>query len=352
MRLALVSDAWAPQVNGVVRTLTMLRDGLIARGVEVEMVTPDGFDTVPCPGYREIRLAVAPGRTMRRRLDSFAPTLVHVATEGPLGWAARRWAMREGVPLTTAFHTRFPDYLAVRTGLSAELFWPALRRFHGPGKAVLAATPGLVEELHARRVGRPFLWSRGVDLRLFTPAGPRHPAMADVPHPIQLNVGRVAVEKNLDAFLSLPTPGTKVVVGDGPALAALRRSYPEVLFLGAMTGAELAAAYRSADVFVFPSRTDTFGLVMIEALASGVPVAGYPVPGPLDVIGRDGLGPSGTWVQPVGALHPALDQAIAAALTCGGPGCVTAAADFSWDRCVTQFLEMASAASVPRDEAA
>ena len=290
MRIALVSDAWAPQINGVVRTLATTVDGLRARGFDVTTITPDMFVTMPCPGYREIRLAVLPGRRMRAMLNAVRPDSVHIATEGPLGWAARRWCKQRQVPFTSAFHTRFPDYLAVRTGLSADLFWPLMRWFHAGSRAVLASTPRLAEELRGRGIANVRIWSRGVDLGTF---GRRHTVprvMANLPRPIMLYVGRVSTEKNLPAFLGLPVVGSKVVVGDGPAFGALKDKYLDVSFLGTLQGRELAAAYAAADVFVFPSRTDTFGLVMIEALACGLPVAAFPVQGPLDIVGADGKG--------------------------------------------------------------
>ncbi len=327
MRIALVTDAWMPQVNGVVRTLATTVERLRARGNIVETITPDLFGSVACPGYPEIRLALGAGRAVVRRLDAFAPTAVHIATEGPLGWAARRWCLKTGMPFTTSFHTRFPEYLAVRTGLPAAWFWPMLRRFHAPAGAILVATPRLAAELARHGLTNSRLWSRGVDLGLFDAARGPHPAMAALPRPVQLCVGRVAVEKNIEAFLSLDAPGSKVVVGDGPALAALRARFPAAHFLGAMAGATLASAYAAADVFVFTSRTDTFGLVMIEALASGVPVAAYPVQGPLDVIGD----------APVGALREDLGEAISAALACLPNDCVAYAREFSWDRCTDQF---------------
>lgn len=328
MRIALVSDAWRPQVNGVVRTLSTTVDRLRAMGHAVETVTPDGFSTIPCPSYPEIRLALRARAGVARRLGRFAPDAIHIATEGPLGWAARRWCLAEGAPFTTSFHTRFPDYVAVRTGLPASWFWASLRRFHGPAAAVFAATPTLEAELRGRGFARIHRWARGVDLSLFGPDGARLPEVAGLAGPVLLHVGRVAPEKNIEAFLTLPVAGTKVVVGDGPALGLLRRRYPDALFLGALQGERLAAAYRSADALVFPSRTDTFGLVMAEALACGTPVAAYPVPGPLDVIGEGGGG----------ALHANLAKAVARALRLDRAACAEVGRGFDWDRCTRQFL--------------
>ncbi len=264
MRIALISDAWVPQVNGVVRTLQATVAELRARGHQVDTFTPDQFRTVPCPGYPEIRLAMAPWREIGRRLDALAPHAIHIATEGPLGWAARRWCLRREQPFTTSFHTRFPDYLALRTGLAAERFWPVVRRFHAPAVAVLVATPRLADELAAHGLSRTRPWSRGVDLSAFGPDGPTLPLADGLPRPLLLSVGRLAVEKNLGAFLSLDRPGTKLVVGDGPARAGLEARYPDAVFTGTLTGAALASAYRAADALVFPSLTDTFGLVAVE----------------------------------------------------------------------------------------
>lgn len=327
MKIALVSDAWTPQVNGVVRTLTTTAEQLCRLGHEVTWFTPDKFRTVPCPSYPEIRLAFAPGRDLRRQLDMAGADAVHIATEGPLGWAARRWCLDRRLPFTTSFHTRFPDYLALRTGLPARLFWGPLRLFHRPATRILVATATLEDELRRNGLGPCHRWSRGVDLSLFRPDGDTLTELVDLPRPILLHVGRVAPEKNVEAFLMADAPGTKVVVGDGPALADLRRRYPSARFLGSLHGERLAAAYRSADVFVFPSRTDTFGLVMIEALASGTPVAAYPVPGPLDVITPD-----------VGVLHDSLATAIAGALGLDRAVCAAAGQAFSWAHSTREFL--------------
>jgi len=349
MRIALATDAWHPQVNGVVRTLGATVVELDRRGHEVELITPERFMTVPMPGYNSIRLAMAPRFSVRKMLDAFQPDIVHIATEGPIGWSARGWCMAHGAPFTSAFHTRFPDYAAVRTGLSAERFWPIMRRFHKPSRAVLAATPSLEAELQARSIGPTRRWSRGIDRWLFRPDGETHQAYADLPRPILLSVGRVAAEKNLDAFLEAKTGGTKVVVGDGPALDAMRARYPDVLFLGALAGEELASAYRGADCFVFPSRTDTFGLVMIEALACGLPVAALPVPGPLDILGVEGRGADGDMPATVAALDEDLDLAIAKALRLDRSAAAVFGARFSWERATDQFeAALRSALEAPR----
>jgi glycosyltransferase involved in cell wall biosynthesis len=326
-RILIVTDAWTPQVNGVVRTLQSVRTQLVDMGHAVDVIGPERFATLPCPTYPEIRLAMVSSRAIGRRIADFAPDAVHLATEGPLCLAARRWCLRHGVRFTTAYHTNFPDYVQSRTGLSAEWFWPYFRWFHGPASAVLTSTPSIRAGLHRAGIHQTHHWGRGVDLSLFSPAGPAHPAYADLPRPILLHVGRVAVEKNIEAFLALDHAGSKVVVGDGPARAALQARYPEAHFLGLQTGGALAAAYRGADCLVFPSRTDTFGLVMIEALASGTPVAAYPVMGPVDVL-----------TPQVGAMDERLDEAVAQALILDRAACAAYGSRFSWRRSAEEFL--------------
>ena len=338
MRLALATDAWFPQVNGVVRTLSATVAELDRRGYETELITPQRFLTVPMPGYSSIRLAMAPRFGLRRMLDAYEPDIVHIATEGPIGWSARGWCLSRGVPFTTAFHTRFPEYASVRTGISAERFWPIMRRFHAPSRAVLVATESLSRELADRGIGPACRWSRGIDHWLFRAKGDRHPEMENLPGPILLNVGRVAPEKNLEAFLDAGVPGTKVVVGDGPALAELRQRYPHVVFLGALSGEMLAAAYRSADCFVFPSLTDTFGLVVIEALASGLPVAAYPVTGPIDILGAEGRGCDNDLPKPAGLLDENLTQAIKGALQLDRDAAAALGARYTWEAATDQFL--------------
>lgn len=339
MRIAIATDAWIPQVNGVVRTLVITVRQLMERGYEIELIVPDQFLTIPLPGYSEIRMALAPGMGTRRTLGAFAPDVVHIVTEGPIGWSARRWCMQNNVPFTTAFHTRFPDYASVRTGLSPDWFWPIMRHFHAASQAVFVSTGRLKDELTARGIGAARIWSRGIEAEQFHPDGPSHPRLADLPRPLMLSVGRVSSEKNLDAFLSLGGAGTKVIVGDGPALAEFKRKYPTAVFMGALQGEELASAYRAADVFVFPSRTDTFGLVMIEALACGVPVAGFPVLGPLDIIGAEGRGTDGQLSERVGALHDDLAVAIHEALSADRRAAAHYGHSFDWDICTDQFLE-------------
>lgn len=338
MRIAIATDAWFPQVNGVVRTLAATVAELDRRGYEVELITPERFRTVPLPGYRTIDVAIAPRFSSRKLLHAFKPDVVHIATEGPIGWSARGWCKAHGVPFTTAFHTRFPDYAAVRTGISAERFWPIFRRFHKDSRAVLVASASLEAELAQRGIGQTRRWTRGIDHWLFNPHGGRHAALAGLPGPILMNVGRIAPEKGLDDFLSLDVPGTKVVVGDGPALDTLRRRYPAAVFLGALAGQELASAYRSADCFVFPSRTDTFGLVVIEALACGVPVAAYPVSGPIDALGAAGRGVDSDFPATIAALDNDLEAAIGRALRLDRQAAALFARRFSWDVATDQFV--------------
>jgi glycosyltransferase involved in cell wall biosynthesis len=338
VKIALATDAWHPQVNGVVRTLATTVAGLRANGHEVEVIEPSRFWTMPCPTYPEIRLSLACARQVRKMLDGWQPDAVHIATEGPIGWAARSWCVRNGRGYTTAFHTRFPDYVSIRTRIPVEWMWKVMRRFHGPAERTFAATLSLAEELNSRGLERTHIWPRGVDLDQFNPKVPPHPALAGLPRPILLNVGRVAPEKNIEAFLELEIDGSKVVVGGGPALDRLREEYPDVLFLGPKHGAELASVYAGADVFVFPSRTDTFGLVNIEALACGLPVAAYPVPGPADIVGPGERGIHGGKAR-IGALDEDLATAIRRALTADRAAAAKEATHYSWERCTGLFFD-------------
>lgn len=281
MRIALVSDAWLPQINGVVRTLMRTMEELKELGHEIQVFSPDLFRNLPCPTYSEIRLAVLPARRLATLLNAFQPCAIHIATEGPLGHAARRYCLARRLPFTTAFHTRFPEYVKARTGLPLGAGYSVLRRFHAPSGGVMVATPSLEHDLAERGFRNLKRWTRGVDTTMFRP---RDKNFLKLPRPIHLYVGRVAVEKNVEAFLKLDLPGSKLVVGSGPQLGELQRRFPDVRFAGPKQGEDLARHYAAADVFVFPSRTDTFGLVLLEALASGLPVAAFPVPGPLDVI--------------------------------------------------------------------
>jgi glycosyltransferase involved in cell wall biosynthesis len=345
MKLAIATDAWAPQVNGVVRTLTETISRLKAQGHEVEVVAPDRFMTIPCPGYSEIRLALAPRYGVRKTLGTFRPDIVHISTEGPIGWSARAWCLKHNVPFTTAFHTRFPEYVAARTRLSPDFIWPIMRTFHKGSRAILTATQSLRDELESRGIHPTQLWSRGIDHNVFHPDQQVHPGLQHLTKPILLSVGRVAVEKNLEAFLDADVTGTKVIVGDGPARAHLEARYPDAVFLGTRHGAELASIYASADVFVFPSKTDTFGLVMLEALACGVPVAGYPVQGPLDIIGAEGRGAHGTLNQAIGCLKTDLAEAIKGALSLSRTHAAEYGAQFCWNICTDQFVNGVTKAS-------
>jgi glycosyltransferase involved in cell wall biosynthesis len=326
LRLLVVTDAWAPQVNGVVRTLEILGRDLAAMGHEVDYATPEGRFTMALPTYPEIRLAVFPRRSLERMIDEFQPTAIHIATEGPLGWSARAICLRREIPFTTSFHTRFPEYVNARFPfISESLVYRGLRRFHGPATAMMVATQTLQHELESHGFTNTRIWSRGVDVDLFQPLPG---ALLPFERPIWLYVGRVAVEKNLEAFLALDLPGTKVIVGEGPAREGLAQKYPEVQFLGAKIGEDLVRHYSASDVFVFPSKTDTFGLVMLEALACGVPVAALPVPGPLDVIDSD----------VVGVLDNDLAAACRGALNLSRDDCRAYAITRSWRACTEQFL--------------
>ena len=324
-RILIVTDAWYPQINGVVVTLGHLKRNLEAIGVAVSMLTPAGFRTVPMPSYPAIRLALATPQAVEVLIAAALPAHVHIATEGPLGLLARRYCLRHGLTFTTSYHTRFPEYLRSRLPVPVSWAYSWLRRFHNAGTGTLVATRSLADELSARGFRDLRLWSRGVDTDLFRPDR-RLPL--DLPRPVFLYVGRVAIEKNLPAFLDLDLPGSKVVVGDGPALAMLRARYPTTTFLGQRSGEDLASIYASSDVFVFPSRTDTFGIVLLEALASGLPVAAFPVTGPADVL-ADGKG---------GVLSEDLRAAALAALSVSREEARAKALAHGWAACARLFL--------------
>jgi glycosyltransferase involved in cell wall biosynthesis len=333
MKILVATDAWHPQVNGVVRTLGHVAREARALGAQLEFLTPGEFWTLPMPSYPEIRLALPGPGDVERRLARLLPDAIHIATEGPLGHAVRRVCMKRGLPFTTSLHTRFPDYLAQRLPVpvrwTCDVTWGWLRRFHSAGAAVLAATPTLGAELSTRGFKNVKLWPRGVDATLFRP---RARGALDLPRPIFLTVGRLAVEKNVEAFLKLDLPGSKLVVGDGPARAQLAKAHPDAVFLGARDGEALAEIYAAADVFVFPSRTDTFGLVLLEALASGVPVAGFPAAAPRDVIGQK-IGQA-----PVGRLDEDLRRACLEALECSRADCRDFALSMTWAASARIFL--------------
>ncbi len=325
MRILIATDAAAPQTNGVVRTYERLSRELSEQGVEIVFLTPHDFPTLACPGYREIRLAIPNFKAARRIIDSRRPELIHIATEGPVGWMARGACLRWSRPFTTSYHTKFPEYAAALIGLPADPVYRVVRRFHRPSAGVMVATSSLAESLKRRGFTRLLRWTRGVDTDLFRP---RNIRLFGADSRVFLYVGRISKEKNIEAFLKADLPGRKVVVGDGPQLQMLRRAYPDALFTGPKSDAELAQCYASADVFVFPSRTDTFGLVLLEAMASGLPVAAYPVTGPLDLVK-----PGET-----GVLHEDLGQAARAALTLDRAAARAHALTFSWKAAAELFL--------------
>ncbi|MFL6661908.1 MAG: glycosyltransferase family 4 protein [Rhizobacter sp.] len=325
MKIALVTDAWLPQVNGVVTTLLELQEGLWSRGHEVVVIEPSGFRRFACPGYREIELAWRPGRRLADMLDAAAPDAIHIATEGPLGSAARAHCLRRGLAFTTAFHTRFPDILASALHIPERWGYAWFRRFHAPSAGVMVPTAGMRGILQHHGFANLRTWSHGVDLKLFQPM---EGADLGLPRPVFLYVGRVSYEKNLEAFLGLDLPGSKVVYGVGPLLERLRREHPEVHWRGVVPRAELVRVYSAADVFAFPSRSETFGLVMLEAMACGTPVAAYPVPGPLDVLGdSDG-----------GVLHADLRVAALRALDVPRERAIARAHAFDWNAVCEQFI--------------
>lgn len=326
MRIALVTDAWLPQVNGVTTTLSRCVHEIESLGHTVNVISPDLFRNVPCPRYPHIRLALAPRFKLRRMLSELEPQAVHIATEGPLGLAAHGWCRAHRHPFTTAFHTRFPEYLRAYARIPPGWTYAALRWFHGRAERTLVPTQSMQDELRERGFHEVVLWSRGVDTELFRPEG------ADfygLPRPIFLYCGRVAVEKNIEAFLAAELPGSKVVVGDGPAREQLERRFPGVYWAGFRHGEDLARHYAGADVFVFPSRTDTFGVVMLEANACGLPVAAYPVTGPVDVV-IDGV---------TGVLREDLGAACRKALTINRQICREHAESLSWSACAQQLFD-------------
>lgn len=331
MNIVIVTDAWSPQINGVVRTIARTRDELVSFGHRVEVIGPDRFRTIPCPSYPEIRLSLFPGVKLRRLIESAQPDAVHIATEGPLGLAARAWCLKKGFSFTTSFHTQFPEYVKLRTGIPLSISYRWMRWFHGPAATVMVATPTLRQRLEAWGFRNLGMWSRGVDTTLFRP---RAKLFLDSPRPIFMYMGRVAVEKNIEAFLKLELPGTKYVVGGGPDLDMLKKKYPLTRFPGFKTGEELARHLAAADVFVFPSLTDTFGLVLIEALACGVPVAAFPVQGPIDII-ENGV---------TGCLDRDLRTAASKALTLDPERCRRQALLYTWEACTRQFLAHLEAA--------
>ncbi|MGZ8240593.1 MAG: glycosyltransferase family 4 protein [Methylobacter sp.] len=326
LRIAFISDAWHPQINGVVTTIEKTCSTLKRSGHQINLITPDQFKTIPCPTYPSIRLAYACNRKLKRLLDEFNPQRIHIATEGPLGMAARRYCLNRNLAFTTSFHTLFAEYVNLRFKIPVSWGYGFLRWFHAPAKKVMVATHSVESDLVARGFKNTLMrWSRGVDPDFYHP---RDKAFLSLPRPISLFAGRVAIEKNIDGFLSLSIPGTKIVVGDGPQLKELKTKFPETVFVGFQTGEPLAQYMAAADVFVFPSRTDTFGIVMLEALASGLPVAAFPVNGPVDVITSD----------KVGRLDENLKKAITEALQLDANDCRNYALNYSWANCTGQFF--------------
>jgi glycosyltransferase involved in cell wall biosynthesis len=325
MRVLVATDAWHPQVNGVVRTLTSLSQSARRLGVDIEFLTPDGFRCIPIPTYPGLRLALPRRREIARRIDVAKPDAIHIATEGPIGHAVSGYCRRHGRPFTTSYTTRFPEYISARAPIPQSWIYAALRRFHAAATVTMVATPSLMTELRERGFSNLGMWTRGVDTDLFRPD---RAIELDFARPIFVSVGRLAVEKNLEAFLSLDLPGTKVLVGTGPEEAALKRRFPDAKFLGLLENGTLAAHLAAADVFVFPSRTDTFGVVQLEALASGVPVAAFPVTGPKDVVGG----------HPVGVLNENLRVACIEALGISRAACRAFALSRSWENSARQFI--------------
>jgi glycosyltransferase involved in cell wall biosynthesis len=340
MRIMLVTDAWDPQVNGVVRTMKRVITECEEMGHTWDIVSPNGFKTIPLPTYSEIKLAFGAKKIIEERFLEFEPDAVHIATEGPLGWAARAVCLRLKFPYTTAYHTRFPEYIAARFFfLPTWMGYMYVREFHKYSGRVMVATASMRDELAAQRFKNIIPWSRGVDTDLFHPAkrkDDRGP-FAGMKQPIWLNVGRVAVEKNIAAFLETDLPGTKVVVGDGPQLDALKLKHKDAHFLGVKQGEELAACFANADCFVFPSLTDTFGLVILEAMAAGTPVAGFSVPGPRDLIPGSNAG----------AVNDDLRIACEEAIKCSREATRAYAETYSWRACAEQFIDNLEPLPVP-----
>jgi len=336
MRIIIVTDAWYPQVNGVVRTYETTHEYLTAHGHDVSFITPLMFRSLPCPTYPEIRLALFPGRKVAQVIEEAQPACIHIATEGPLGLAARKYCMKRDIPFTTSFHTKFPEYVKARTGLPLSIGYKMVKWFHGPSKTIMVATQSIEDELNEWGLSNISRWTRGVNTEVFKPADDKS-LLDQLSRPISVFVGRVAVEKNLEDFLKLDLPGTKLVVGDGPQRAEMEKKYPDAVFVGAKEGDELASYYAASDVFVFPSRTDTFGLVLLEALASGLPVAAYPVAGPRDVLAGVHRDDHAADAKIVGVLDEDLRAAVMLALEIPPQNCRDFALNRSWDASVTQF---------------
>jgi glycosyltransferase involved in cell wall biosynthesis len=325
MKVLVATDAWPPQVNGVVRTLKSLQRAAAKLGVTIDFLSPEGFPSFPVPTYPGLRLALPSRRQIARQIEESKPDAIHIATEGPIGFAVRGYCRRAGRPFTTSYTTRFPEYISARSPIPQSWIYAVLRWFHSAASLTMVATPSLTSELSERGFANLGMWTRGVDVDLFRPD---RAAILDFPRPIFVTLGRVAVEKNIDAFLALDLPGTKVVIGQGPQEADLKRRFPDARFLGHMDNGVLASHLAAADVFVFPSRTDTFGIVQLEALASGVPIAAYPVTGPKDVVANN----------PIGVLHEDLRVACLEALALPRDACRAFALKYSWENSARQFI--------------
>ncbi len=326
MKIAIVTDAWEPQVNGVARTLKQTVNHLVKMGHKVYLITPEGHRTIPCPSYPSIPLALFPGKKVSADLVKVNADAIHIATEGPLGMAAKRWCLRNKIKFTTSYHTQFPEYLRLRAPVPMNWTYSWLKRFHGKAEKTLVPTKSMQTRLYQRGFSNVHVWGRGVDTTIFTP---NNPQSMNLPQPISLYMGRVSVEKNIEAFLQLDLTGSKIIVGDGPDLEMLKQRYPDVLFSGAKFGKELASWVAAADVFVFPSKTDTFGLVLLEAMACGIPVAAYPVTGPNDVV-SNGV---------TGILDDDLTKAVHGALQLNPQDCIDYAKNNSWQVCTKVFAD-------------
>ncbi len=338
MKMALITDAWRPQVNGVVTTLVELVLELTTLGHQVEVIHPGLFKTRPCPGYAGIDLAVRPKRLLGARLAALQPEAIHIATEGPLGWAARGYCVKRGLSFTTAFHTKFPEILNAALRVPLSWGYALLRHFHKPSSGVMVPTQGVLRMLEQRGFRNLRSWTHGVDTRLFElqTEARIYPPVGVMARPVSLFVGRVSYEKNIEAFLRLDLPGTKVVCGGGPLEGALKERYPHVRWLGVLPRAELVRIYAAADVFVFPCKSETFGLVMLESMACGTPVAAYPVDGPLEVLGHTDAGNSGASLG--GVMHEDLQQACYAALALPRYQARSRALEFNWAQAAQLFL--------------
>ena len=326
MRILVATDAWRPQINGVVRTLSALARSARGLGVEIDFLSPDGFWSLPMPSYPQLRLALPSPGGIAARIEAAKPDAIHIATEGPIGHMTRAYCVRRRRPFTTSYTTRFPEYIAARYPIPPSWSYAVLRWFHAAASVTMVSTPSLYNELRGRNFTNLGMWTRGVDTHVFRPD---RATPLDLPRPLFVTAGRVAVEKNLDAFLSLDLPGTKIVIGGGPQLDELKQRYPETVFLGELEHETLAGYLAAADVFVFPSKTDTFGIVQLEALACGLPIAAYPVTGPLDVVGAN----------PIGALNEDLRAACLAALNVSRSACRDFALGYSWENSARQFIE-------------